>query len=96
VSVAEKVAPSTTTLSWDEIRALYHDQWVALLDMAYQPDGSIHSARVVGCSRSVHDLLDQLGLSTPDATVMHTRGRPLRTPRVEIVNESRDLVRARR
>jgi hypothetical protein len=96
VSAAEQVAPSTMTLSWDEIRARYHDQWVGLLDMAYQPDGSVHSARVVGCSRSVHDVLDQLGSSSPDATVMHTCGRPLRTPRVEIVDESRDVVRARR
>jgi len=96
VSAAEKVATSATTLSWDEICARYDDQWVALLDMAYQPDGSIHSARLVGSSGSMHDLLDQLGLSTPDATVMHTRGRPLRTPRFEIVDESRDLVPARR
>ena len=92
---AAKPLMPADALSWAEICARYPNEWVCLVDML-EAAGSIRFARVIGHDRSIKLALDQIGTSNPDATVVHTWGRPLRTPRIEIVDESRELVRARR
>ena len=82
--------------SWSDICQHYPNQWVCLLDMHHGPDGAIQSARVIAHDASIANALDQLGTSNPDAAVVHTWGRPLKTPRIEVVDESRDRIRARR
>jgi len=75
---------------------LHPNEWVCLLDIAHDPDGSIRSARVVSHDDSIERALDQIDPPNPDTTVVHTSGRPLWTPRIEIIDESRDLLRSRR
>ena len=96
MSAAERVTPATEPAAWGEICKRYPNAWVCLLDVDHEPDGSIRAARVICQDRSILQVLDQLGTSNPDATIVHTWGRPLRTPRIEIVDESRVLIRARR
>lgn len=97
MSTAEQLAPiSVASLSWGEICEQHPNEWVCLLDIAREPDGSIRSARVVSHDSSIEEALDQLDPPDPDTTVVHTAGRPLWTPRIEIVDESRDLLRSRR
>jgi len=95
MSAVEK-AMSSATLRWDEICAEHPNEWVCLLDIAREPDGSIGSARVVSHAPSIERALDQIEPPNPDTTVVHTAGRPMWTPRIEIVDESRDIVRSRR
>jgi hypothetical protein len=92
---AAKPLTPTDALSWGEICACYPNEWVCLIDID-EIAGSIRCARVIGHDRSIRLALDQIGTSNPDTTVVHTWGRPLRTPRIEVVDESRDFVRSRR
>jgi hypothetical protein len=97
MSTAENLAPiSVASLSWVEICEQHPNEWVCLLDIAREADGSIRSARVVSHDSSIERALDQVDAPDPDTTVVHTAGRPLWTPRIEIVDESRDLLRSRR
>lgn len=93
MSTAESLAPKVAApLSWAEICEMYPKEWVCLLDIAHELDGSIRSARVVSHDRSIERALDQVDPPDPDTTVVHTSGHPLWTPRIEIVDESRDIV----
>lgn len=74
--------------SWADISQRYANEWVCLLDIEHGPDGSIKSARVIAHDGSITKALDQLGSANPDATIVHTWGRPLWTPRTEIVDET--------
>jgi hypothetical protein len=97
MSTAENRAPARAApLSWAQICTLHPSEWVCLLDIEHEPDGSIRSARIVSHDPSIERALDRIDPPDPDATVMHTAGRPWWTPRIEIVDENRDLVRARR
>lgn len=97
MSTAESLAPtSALRLSWAKICALHPNEWVCLLDIDHEPDGSIRSACVVSHDSSIEQALDQIDPPDPDTTVVNTAGRPLWTPHIEIVDENRDLLRARR
>lgn len=82
--------------SWAEICAQHPNEWVCLLDIERGPDGRIGSARVVGHDPLIERALDQIEPPNPDTTVVHTAGRPMWTPRIEVIDESRDLLRSRR
>jgi len=91
MSVAEKIGrASLGRLSWAEICTMHPNEWVDLRDVEDAIDGSIGSARVVAHDQSMRQLLEQLG-SQPnaDAVVVHTWGRPLRSPRIEMTDDSR-------
>lgn len=89
----DKIAStSAASLSWPRICQLYPDEWVCLLDIDRDAGGSIRAARVVSHDRSIERALDQIDPPDPDTTVVHTAGHPLWTPRIEVVDESRDPV----
>src|SRR5688572_4367394 len=83
-------------LSWVTICEQCPCEWVALFDVEHAPDGSIRSGRVAGHDRSMRHVLAQIESLQLDCIVAHTAGRPLHTPRVEMTDEIRDIVRARR
>src|SRR5678816_2135521 len=87
--VAAKSLMPAEALSWGEICARYPNEWVCVVDID-EIAGSIRFARVIGHDPSIRLALDQVGTSNPDTAVVHTWGRPLRTPRSEVVDESRD------
>jgi len=94
---AEKVTPTSLgSLSWAKICEQHTNEWVCLLDVENAPDGSIRSARVIGHDRSMRQALAELGVTPPGAVVVHTGGRPLRFPRIELTDEIRDIVRPQR
>ena len=97
MSIAERIAPtSAESQSWAMICEQYPNQWVRLVDIENAADGSIRSARVIGHDRSMRHMLAQHGLAQPNTIVAHTSGRPLRSPRIEMTDEIRDIVRPRR
>jgi hypothetical protein len=97
MDVAEKlVQPISEPLTWAEICELYPGQWVDLLVVDHEPNGSIRSARVIGHDRSMKQLLAQIGTPQPATVVLHTRGRLRRFPRIEMTDEIRDIIRPRR
>jgi len=99
MNAAEAIAPTITEpLNWAEIRKRHPDEWVCLVDVEHETDGSIRSARVVSYHRSIKEALKQVDSWTADPAVAcaHTGGRTLRFPRIEMTDEIRDLVRARR
>jgi len=96
MSTVQNLARATAlAISWAEICMLHPDEWVCLLDIELEPDGSIRSARVVGHDPSAVDALDQIDPPDPDTTLVHTAGRRLHMPRFEMTDEIRDLIRAR-
>jgi hypothetical protein len=97
MSVAEKIArTSVDSLSWVRICEQHPNEWVCLRDIENEPGGAIRSARVLGHDRSMRQALAQLAPLQPDTLVVHTGGRPLRLPRIEMTDEIRDIVRRRR
>ncbi|HET9626975.1 MAG TPA: hypothetical protein VFP84_36700 [Kofleriaceae bacterium] len=96
MSAAEKIATSPELASWVTLRARHPDEWLCLTDVEPAADGAIRCARVLGHARSMRDLLAQLGEPPPGATVIHTGGRPITTPRLELTDAIRDVVRPRR
>ena len=44
-------------------------------------------ARLVGHDPSIRQVLAQVGARHTDAALLHTRGRPLRTPAIEMTDE---------
>lgn len=96
MSLAERLSTSAESLSWIGICERHPDEWVGLLDVEYAADGSIHLAKVIGHDRSMRQVLAQIGVTQPGTVVVHTAGRPLRFPRIEMTDEIRDIVRARR
>jgi hypothetical protein len=98
MSVAEKIGrASLGRLSWAEICTLHPNEWVYLRDVEDAIDGSIGSARVITHDQSMRQMLAQLGEQpNTDTVVVHTWGRPLRSPRIEMTDEIRDIVPARR
>lgn len=96
MSAAAKSPQMLEPCSWAEICAQHPNEWVCLLDLDHGPDGRICAARVVGHDPSIERALDQIEPPNPDTTVVHTAGRPMWTPRIEVIDESRDLLRSRR
>lgn len=84
------------SLGWATICEQYPCEWVVLCDVEHAADGTIRSARVAGHDRSMRQLLAQAETQQLVSVVVHTAGRPLHTPRVEMTDEIRDIVRARR
>ena len=97
MSAAEKMAPTTTeSLAWTDICRRHPDEWVCLVEVQHQTDGSIRSARLIGHHRSINEALEQCPWSDDLlVTCAHTRGRKLRFPRIEMTDEIRDILRAR-
>lgn len=97
MSVAQS-APSASvgSLSWTRICDEHPNEWVCLRDVENDASGAIHSARVVSHDRSIERALDLAEPTDADTTVVHTSGRPLWTPRTEILDESRDDLRSGR
>jgi hypothetical protein len=97
MSTTQNLAPARVlVMSWAEICLRHPNEWVCLLDIDLESDGSIRSAQVVSHDPSIGRALDLIDPPDPDATVIHTAGRPLRMPRIEITDEIRDLIRAPR
>jgi len=97
MGAAEKLPlADVAPLSWATICEHYPCEWVALVDVEHAPDGSIRSGRVAGHDRSMKQVLAQIESLQVVSVVAHTAGRPLHTPRVEMTDEIRDIVRARR
>jgi hypothetical protein len=95
-SAEQFAAESVGSLSWAKICERYPNEWVCLLDVVHAPDGSIQTGRVGAHDPSMRQLLAQFGASQPDAQLVHTAGRPLGSPRLEMTDEIRDIVRSRR
>lgn len=96
MNTAHNLTPSETArLSWARICELHPNEWVCLLDVENAPDGSLDSARVIGHDRSMKRALSQLGMLEPNAVVAHTWKRPLQSPRIEMTDAIRDILRAR-
>ncbi len=84
---AESLAPlGAQPLSWQNIRELHPNEWVCLVEIELSPNGSICSARVVSHDPSIERALDLVDPPDHNTTVVHTSGRPLWTPRIEIVD----------
>jgi hypothetical protein len=99
MNAAEAVAPSVTSpLGWAKICDQHPSEWVCLVEVEHQTDGQIRSAKVVGHHPSLKSALQQVESWSPDRVVVyaHTGGRKLRFPRIEMTDEIRNLVRARR
>lgn len=98
MNAAEMVGPTAgIALSWAEICGQHPDEWVCLVEVEHQPDGQIRSATVVAHHRSLKWALQQVELPCdPRRMVAHTGGRTLRFPRIELSDEIRDIIRARR
>lgn len=90
--------PITEPLGWAEICHRHPSEWVCLVEVEHQVDGPIRSARVVGHHQSLRAALQQVDSWSPDRVVAyaHTGGRKVRVPRIEMTDEIRDIVRARR
>ncbi len=96
MSTAESLAPlRAQPLSWAEIRERHPNEWVCLLDVENTPEGAIGSASLVAHDPSMRKLLAETSLQ-PDAVIAHTSDRPWWTPRIELTDEIRDIVRPRR
>ena len=97
MDVAKRLtSPMSERMSWVEICQSYSNEWVCLLDIEHEADGSIRSARLVGHDPSIRQALAQVGAPHTDAALMHTRGRPLQTPTIEMTDEIQTLLRSRR
>ena len=97
MSVAERIAvTSVVSSSWAQICQQHPNEWVCLLDVENGPRGAILLARVISHDRSMKQALAQIGVTQPGTVVMHTGGRPLRFPRIEMTDEIRDIVRHQR
>jgi hypothetical protein len=95
------LAPSISStrigsLSWARICEEHPNEWVCLRDVENDANGAIYSAFVVSHDRSIERALDLAEPTGADTTVVHTSGRPLWTPRTEILDESRDDLRSDR
>lgn len=96
MDVAEQLAHhAEQLLSWVQICERYPNEWVFLLDIEKAADGAIRAGYVIGHDRSMKQLLSQLP-SQPNTVIVHTSGRPLRFPRIEMTDEIRDIIRPRR
>jgi acetolactate synthase regulatory subunit len=74
------------------------NEWVALADVELGSAGEITAGQLVAHDRSMKQLMKQLDASSDcvEVTCVHTAGRSLHRPRVEITDEIRDLLRYRR
>lgn len=83
MSAAETINHTAESLTWDQICALYPHEWVCLLDIVRDDEGTLQAARVIAHHSSVEHALEQLDPSDSDAGIIHTAGVPLsRTPRI--------------
>jgi hypothetical protein len=90
-SLTRKTAPASR---WATICEQYPNQWVCLVDVESAPDGVIRSARVLGHHASMRQVIALIGATPPCTVVVHTGGRTLLRPRVEMTDEIRNVVRA--
>ena len=97
MSAAEKIAPTMAeSLGWVKICRRHPDEWVCLVEVRHEPDGSLRSAQLIGHHRSIKEALQQCSWSDVSLIACaHTGGRKLRFPRIEMTDEIRDLVRPR-
>jgi hypothetical protein len=97
MSLAQSVSSaSVASLSWRQICEEHPNEWVCLRDVENDARGLISAARVISHDRSIERALDLAEPAEADTTVVHTSGRPLWTPRTEILDESPNDVRSRR
>jgi hypothetical protein len=98
MSAAEKIAPSMAeSLAWKEICRRFPDEWVCLVEIQHEADGSLRSAQLISHHRSAKAALQLCSWSTnPLVVCAHTGGRKLRSPRIEMTDENRDIFRPRR
>jgi hypothetical protein len=97
MKTAEARAEQTSALmTWAEICSAYPNEWVCLVEIQLAPSGAISAGHLVAHNPSMKATLDQLRTPSRDHVVAHTSGRSLRPPRMELTDEVRDLVRARR
>lgn len=97
MSLAQSISPASVgSLSWARICEQHPNEWVCLRDVENDARGLIFAARVVSHDRSIERALDLAEPTDSDTTVVHTSGRPLWTPRTEILDESRDDLRSSR
>jgi len=97
MSAAEQLKPhARERLSWIEICGRHPNEWVCLVDLQCDADGSIVSAVTITNGKSIRQALQAIGATHPESTVVHTGGRPLRLPRIEMTDEIRNVVRTRR
>jgi len=88
MGVAETtVSESAGPQSWATICERHPNAWVCLHDVETAPDGAIRSARVIGQAPSMRHLLAQVGVPLSETVVVHTAGRPTRTPRIELTDD---------
>lgn len=87
-------SPSVT--SWTEIRHEYPELWVCIVDVERESSGALRAGRVVAHDPSLMRLLDRVEGRFPDGGLIHTSGRPLRRPRLQMTDEIRDLIRHHR
>jgi hypothetical protein len=98
MSAVEKIAPTAAeSLAWAEICRQHPNEWVCLVEVQHEPDGTLRSARLIGHHRSLKEALRQCSWNAdPLVACAHTGGRKLRSPRIEMTDEIRDIVRSRR
>lgn len=87
---------ASASSSWAEIQRRYANEWVCLLDIECEIDGSIRCGRVMSHDASFDTALDQIEPPNPDVTIVHTSGLPLWTPRIEVLDEDQDDLHPRR
>ena len=97
MGVAQRISrTSGESVSWATICEQHPDEWVCLLDIETALDGSIRSGRVLGHDRSMREVLAHISELRPGTIVAHTRRRSRCTPRIEMTDEIRDVIRPRR
>lgn len=86
-------------LTWTEICEKHPNEWVCLVEIERESDGRISSGRVVGHHRSINEALNLVDSwsSYPMVAYSNTGKIKLpRFPRIEMTDDLRELVRARR
>ena len=94
MSAAEIIQTSLELQSWTTLCQQYPDEWVCLIDVEDTADGTLHAARLLAHARSIEHLLEQIDLPQPGTVVVHTWGRWLTFPRLEMTDEIRDLLQS--
>jgi len=66
---------------WTEICRLHPNEWVMLLDVEDEPSGVLRAGRLFAYDSSFNELLYNVGWPhPPNATLVHTWGRPVNMP----------------
>ena len=79
MTASMKAASSAS--SWAEICQQYPNEWVMLLDVEDEASGVLRAGRLFAHDSSFNELLDNVGWPhPPNATLVHTWGRPVNMP----------------